>query len=146
MVAIWDARNARIPNWLTFPIMLVAGGYRLYEGRWHFAWAWVVIFLLWQLNVLGGGDAKLLMGLVALFPEPLFLLVFAMVGLTVRVPLIVRKYWGRRPLDLMASVINRLRGGRFVPSRAELQKHGHSYAWTYCLPGVIYLWFFGGAG
>ena len=140
MAAAWDAWSAHIPNWLTFPVMLVAGGFRIYDGRWQFLLAWVVIFFLWQANVVGGGDAKLLMGLFALFPEPLFLLVFAAVGLVVRIPLVVRKYWGQRPSELLASAGDRLRTGRFTPSREELREHGRSYAWTYCLPGAVYLW------
>ena len=138
--AVWDARRARIPNWLTLPAMLAAAGYRIYEGRWQFLMSWLFIFLLWRANVVGGGDAKLLMGLFALFPEPLFLLVFAVLGLVARILLVARKYWGRKPSELLASASGRLRTGRFMPSHDELRTQGRSYAWTYCLPGVIYLW------
>ena len=138
--AVWDAWRARIPNWLTLPAMLAAAGYRIYEGHWQFLMSWLFIFLLWRVNVVGGGDAKLLMGLFALFPEPLFLLVFAVLGLVARILLVARKYWGRKPSELLASASGRLRTGRFMPSHDELRTQGRSYAWTYCLPGVIYLW------
>ena len=138
--AVWDARYRRIPNLLTLPIMLVAGSFRIYEGRWHFLIAWAALYLLWRSNVVGGGDAKLLMGLFALFLEPQFLLLFAVVGLVARIPFMLRKYWRRRPSELLASASERLRMGQLVPSGEELREHGRSNAWTYCLPGVIYLW------
>jgi Flp pilus assembly protein protease CpaA len=100
----------------------------------------VALYLLWRSNVVGGGDAKLMMGLFALFPEPQFLLLFAVVGLAVRMPFMLRKYWRRKPSDLLAGASERLRTGQLVPSGEELQERGRSYAWMYCLPGVIYLW------
>lgn len=139
-VAIWDARLRKVPNWLTLPVMLAAGGYGLYEGHWSLLIAWAVLFTLWEMHVLGGGDAKLLMGLYALFPERMFILMLAESILITRLPYLIMKYWGRSPAELLTGGLQRLRTGNPWPTRDELQQRGCSLAWTYCLPGVVYLW------
>jgi Flp pilus assembly protein protease CpaA len=103
---------------------------------------WVLIFSLWELNIIGGGDAKLLMGLFALFPTYEFALLFAILVLAVSVPMIIARHWGKRPSDLAAAVADRIGRGRFLPTREELETKGQQYAWTFCLPGVVYLWGF----
>ena len=139
-VAIWDARRRRIPNWLTLPVMLAAGGYGLYEKHWSLLIAWAVLFILWESHVLGGGDAKLLMGLCALFPDRLFVVMLAESILITRLPYLVAKYWGRSPAVLLKEGVQRLRTGDLRPTRDELQQRGRSLAWTYCLAGMVYLW------
>ena len=101
--------------------------------------AWAIIFGGWKLNVMGGGDAKLLMVLFALFPTYNFALTFCFVVLVALLPLLVLQHWGKRPLDALWEMVLRLRTGLF-PTRQELEKTGKPYAWVFCLPGVIYLW------
>ena len=101
--------------------------------------AWAIIFGGWKLNVMGGGDAKLLMVLFALFPTYDFALTFCLVALAALLPLLVLQYRGKRPLDALWETVLRLRTGLF-PTRQELEKTGKPYAWVFCLPGVIYLW------
>ena len=139
-VALWDWRRAIIPNWLTLPVMLAAGGVRLYQGHLHVLAVWLLIYLIWRMNIVGGGDAKLLMGLFALFPTYEFALLFSILVLAVSVPMIIARHWGKRPADLAAAVANRMGEGRFLPTREELETKGRQYAWTFCLPGVVYLW------
>lgn len=139
-VSLWDVRRAIIPNWLTLPAMLAAGGWRLYQGRWYVLLMWALLYLLWRVNIMGGGDAKLLMGLFALFPTYDFALLFSLLVLAVTLPLLAARHWGKRPTDLFRGVADRIGQGRLLPTREELETRGQQYAWTFCLPGVIYLW------
>ena len=141
-VAVWDWRRAVIPNWLTLPVMLAAGGVRLYQGHLHILAIWVLLYLIWRVNIVGGGDAKLLMGLFALFPTYEFAFLFSILVLAVSVPMIIARHWGKRPSDLAAAVADRIGRSRFLPTREELEIKGQQYAWTFCLPGVVYLWGF----
>ena len=139
-VAVWDWRRAIIPNWLTLPVMLATGGVRLYQGHLHVLAIWVLLYLIWRMNIVGGGDAKLLMGLFALFPTYEFALLFAVLLLAVYVPMIIARHWGKRPIDLAAAVLDRIRQGYLLPTREELEAKGQQHAWSYCLSGAIYLW------
>jgi len=139
-VALWDLRTATIPNWLTLPVMAAAGGWRLYQGRWYVLLIWAMLYLVWRVNIVGGGDAKLLMGLFALFPTLDFALAFAVMVLVLSMPLIVAGHWGKCPADIIWAIVDRVQAGRLLPTRKELEEHGRPYAWTFCLPGAIYLW------
>jgi hypothetical protein len=120
--------------------MLAAGGYRLYEKNFSILIAWLCIFVLWRAHVMGGGDAKLLMGLYALFPDRVFLLMLAGSILLIRLPYLISKYAGRSPRDLLGSLKASAESGSLLPSQDRLQREGKSLVWTYCLPGMIYLW------
>lgn len=139
-IAIWDVRTARIPNWLTFPVMLAAGAWRLYQGVWIVLGIWVLLYLIWRVNIIGGGDAKLLMGLFALFPTFEFAFLFSVVVLAVSLPLLWARHWWRRPAEIAQGVVQRIASGQIFPTHEELHTQGQQYAWTFCLPGVIYLW------
>ena len=139
-VAVWDWRRGIIPNWLTLPVMLAAGGLRFYQGQWLVLALWVLLYLIWRMNIVGGGDAKLLMALFALFPTYEFAFLFSVLVLAALVPVIVVRHWGKRPIDLAAAVVGRIGQGRLLPTQEELQTQGQQYAWTFCLPGAIYLW------
>jgi Flp pilus assembly protein protease CpaA len=71
IAAVWDARTKRIPNWLTFTLMLAALIYQALAGEGMlFALeglgaAFVLHFALWQMKLEGAGDAKLMMGVGA---------------------------------------------------------------------------------
>ena len=106
-----------------------------------FVWiAWIAIFVLWNLHFMGGGDAKLLMGMVAVFARPEFLLVLALGILAVGVPLIFLTYRQTRLGALLRGALGRVLTGRFLPTEEELAERGKPYAWLFCLPGVIYAW------
>lgn len=138
--SVWDIRTARIPNWLTLPMMLTAGAWRLYQQVWIILPVWVLIYMIWRVNVIGGGDAKLLMGLFALFPTFEFVFPFSVVVLIVSLPLLFRRHWWRRPAEMAQGVAQRISSGQIFPTQEELHTHGQQYAWTFCLPGLIYVW------
>lgn len=131
-----------MPNWLTVPVMFITAGARLYQGQWHILLVWALVFLIWLLHIMGGGDAKLLMGLFALFPTREFFLLFGTVVIAILVVILLRKYWGQSPRALLRSVVERLEANQALPTEDELEKKGQRYAWVFCVPGIIYLWFF----
>jgi len=139
-IAVWDMRTARIPNWLTFSVMLAAGAWRLYHQIWLILPIWILIYMIWRVNIIGGGDAKLLMGIFALFPTFDFAFLFAVVVLVVSLPLLYRKHWWRRPAQMAQGVAERVSSGQIFPTQEELHTEGQQYAWTFCLPALIYLW------
>ena len=139
-VAVWDWRRAIIPNWLTLPVMLAAGGVRLYQGQTLVLAIWVLLYLVWRVNIMGGGDAKLLMSLFALFPTYEFALLFSVLVLAALTPAMIVRHWGKRPGDLVIGVVSRIRLGHLLPTQEELRTQGKQYAWVFCLPGVVYLW------
>jgi len=138
--AVWDWRRGIIPNWLTLPVMLAVGGMRLYQGQPQVLAIWVVLYLIWRMNIMGGGDAKLLMGLFALFPTYEFALLFLVLVLIALTPVLIVRHWGKRLGDLVVGVVSRIRLGHLLPTQEELRTQGKQYAWVFCLPGVIYLW------
>lgn len=141
-IAVWDLRTGRMPNWLTVPVALLAGGARLYQGQWHILLVWALVFLIWLLHIMGGGDAKLLMGLFALFPTGEFFLLFGTMVIGFLIAILVRKYWGERPRTLLRTMVERVKTGQALPTEDELERKGERYAWVFCVPGIVYLWFF----
>lgn len=73
--AIEDLRNRRIPNWLTFSLLLSGMAQSFMHGSLStpgmsiagFAVGFGLTFVLFLLNAVGGGDVKLLAGLGAWF-------------------------------------------------------------------------------
>ncbi len=147
-----DWRTRVIPLALTLPAMLGLAVWRLYQGSFGFLFAWFFIFALWSTGrFFGGGDAKLLMALFALFPEERFLLVLCLSVLAMGVPVLVARAWGK-PLGATAQrlweragVVLAILGGNLKAggeeARLELEKEGVP-AVAFTLAGVIYAWMF----
>jgi Flp pilus assembly protein protease CpaA len=147
-VAVWDHWRRRVPNWLVLPVMLGALGYQVYlfivdrpaSGLGFALLAWAMLLMMWQLHFFGGGDAKFLMALFALFPTTQFLVLFALVVLAASVPLLIYQVWRRRGGSILSQVRRRLRDGQLLPTEQDLHARGRPYCWTFALPGVIFLW------
>ncbi len=138
-----DIRTGRIPNWLTLPVMLAAGVYGVFVARhWVIIPIWVVIFLLWELNFMMAGDAKLLMALFALFPTAEFALVLTVGGLIELIPLLILRYRHQPVVTTLWSATLRVQNRAFLPTRDELVRDGRRLAWVFALPAVAYVWFF----
>ena len=62
MVSLYDLKYHKVPNWISLPLMLIGfivgfpGNPALWIGS-------IFIFQAWRLGLIGGGDAKLWMGL-----------------------------------------------------------------------------------
>lgn len=120
-----DIATMTIPNWLSlalaclFPVAALAAGLPLATIGWHLAFGFavlVVCFLLFQVNVFGGGDAKLIAAAAvwtgfAAFAE--FALWTALAGGVLAILLIMARWWFK-PSDTRPAFVNRLlkvRGG-----------------------------------
>jgi len=145
-VALLDHRTGRIPNAVTAPVMLGAGALRLIQGfqgeavRFVLPVVWVLVFALWMLHFIGGGDAKFLMALYAVFPFMDFTGVLALVLLVITVPLLLWDLRGRSPGHVGESLRSRALTGQWLPTEAELQERGRRYAWTFAVPALVYVW------
>jgi Flp pilus assembly protein protease CpaA len=103
--------------------------------------AWAVTFVLWELHMIGGGDAKTLMGLLALFPSAGFLLFLCVGVLVLGLPTVLLNLRGRKPREIPGALFRWVKEGHLLPSERQLAEEGRPYVWMFCLPGVVYLWF-----
>lgn len=151
-ISMLDHRSGRIPNALTAPVFLGVGFYRivvqgLMMGQFGKLWlilAWIVLFGLWMLNFIGGGDAKFLMALFALFPSLEFLAALAFILLIIMVPLLILEFRMRDQSigGAWRSLRARLMTGQILPTNEELQTQGRRYAWTFAVPAIVYMWIY----
>jgi len=146
-VAVWDSLARRIPNWLVVPVALLALGWQVYEavrgkpeGLVFCLGAWVVLYTMWRVHVFGGGDAKFLMALFAIFPTGQFLLLFSLVVLAVSIPIIVVRHVLPRLSRAPRKAPSRTPEQGLLPTAEALRTRGQNFSWTFALPGVIYLW------
>lgn len=147
-VAVIDHRHGRVPNGLTAPVMLGMGAFRFYEGlrgepvRLLLLVVWALLFGLWLLHFLGGGDAKFLMALFALFPSMEFVAVLALILLAEMVPIVLWGARGSSPRAALRALRDRVITMQVLPTEAELRARGRRYAWTFAVPGIVYTLFY----
>ena len=145
-VSVWDRLERRVPNWLVLPVMGVAFTWQLYSSVIRksvddivfISLAWLVIFTIWRANVFGGGDAKLLMGLFAMFPTMQFLMLLAVLVVVVSAPLVV--YRRVKRLRSTHTTDQPSPKKSLFPTAEELRTKGEPNCWAFALPGVIYAW------
>ena len=188
LVAAWDLKTRRVPNWITWPLLLVAIVVRAWKGSWILlpflvalvmvellpqVWRgpavavfvgsaqlgaqvlgdpttqlvalwWGIAYGLWTLHVLGGGDARVFMALVALFPSSG--MVAALWGglASVSVVWLVLLY-RRDALSLLMQAGQGISGGRY-PSQKDLAEQGKPTTPGLVLGALAYLWLAAGGG
>jgi Flp pilus assembly protein protease CpaA len=137
-ISINDFRTQRVPNAVTYPLMLVGIVRAIAFRDGIFLLYWVVFLTLWSVHIIGGGDAKLLMGLFGLFPD-FQLAWFVVVSVLVTgLPYLAYKYrhqWRTIPRTLFWRLLTR----QFLPSPAEFEQDAVPYAFSFCLAGGVYL-------
>lgn len=154
-ISYGDHMRGRIPNRMTAPVFLGVGLYRLVEGILHLGgkgWpqvvgllvAWSILFGMWMLHFMGGGDAKFLMAVFALFPSIEFLAVLAFGLLFIMIVILTVETLRQRPSlrKTFEGWRARLLTGQILPTEAELQTRGRRYAWTFAIPAMIYMWIY----
>jgi Flp pilus assembly protein protease CpaA len=99
---------------------------------------WGVAYMLWTLHVLGGGDTRVFMALVALFPETALVAALwgglALVSIAWLLVLYRRSAW-----SLLAQAGQSISGGRY-PSQEELAEQGKPSTPGLVLGALTYLW------
>jgi Flp pilus assembly protein protease CpaA len=105
---------------------------------------WGVAYLLWTLHVLGGGDARVFMALVALFPYTALVAALwgglALVSVTWLVVLYRRCAW-----SLLGRAAQSISGGQY-PSQEDLAERGKPTTPGLVLGALAYLWLIVGGG
>ena len=92
LISLYDLRYRRIPNWITLPLMLL-GLYVSFPGN---PLIWVAssfVFSAWKFGFMGGGDAKLWIGLLwclSSFGDGRVILMFVALMLTGIAQILVR--------------------------------------------------------
>jgi len=143
VLSIWDHVHRRVPNWLVLPVMFGALIWQIIlaitdgaGGIWFVLVAWTVLFCLWRVHIFGGGDAKFLMALMALFSSTSFLILFSLGVLVISLPLMVAQAVKSRSLPFGIGK----KASLSLPTEEQLRSRGRPYCWTLALPGVVYLW------
>lgn len=137
-ISVNDFKTRLVPNTITYPLMLI-GLVRAFAFRdGIFLLYWAVLFALWTVRFMGGGDAKLLMGLFGLYPDFQLVWFVAASILVTGLPYLAFKYrreWRTIPSAIFWRLITR----QFLPSQAEFEKEAVPYAFSFCLAGATYL-------
>lgn len=125
---VQDLRTRRVPNGLTLPLILLGLGVSAVRvGLGDLPWsalgfvavAWVAGLVVWGVRLLGGGDVKLMMGLLALAPTLDHVLALSLaLGLGLAVYLTLDRRSGR--WQGVAALIMTVSLGRVLPARAEV--------------------------
>jgi len=137
-ISINDFKTRRVPNTVTYPLMAVGVIRAIAFRDGIFLLYWAVFFTLWAAHFMGGGDAKLLMGLFGLFPNVQLAWWVALSILVTGLPYLAYKYrrqWRTIPRALFWRLVTR----QFLPSQAEFEQDAVPYAFSFCLGGAAYL-------
>lgn len=137
-ISLNDFKTRRVPNTVTYPLMAIGIVRAIAYRDAIFLLYWAVFFALWTTRFMGGGDAKLLMGLFGLFPDFQLAWFVAVSILVTGLPYLAYKYrhqWRTIPRALFWRLITR----QFLPSQAEFEKEAVPYAFSFCLAGAVYL-------
>ena len=99
---------------------------------------WLAAWLLWEFNVTGGADVKLMMLLVTVYPDPrmLFLILLAKLVAGLVVPAAL---YGRRVAKHLFSAAFLVLAARQMPDRETLEREGLPAVFVYTMAGVAYV-------
>ena len=98
LISLYDLKYRKIPNWITLPLMLL-GLYVNFPGSPLIWIASSFVFSAWKFGFMGGGDAKLWIGLLwclSLFGDGVVILMFAALMLTGVAQIVVRALLQKR--------------------------------------------------
>ena len=147
----YDLFRARVPNLVVMPLLLAAiplNVIRLAAGELTLGetglimTTWAICLFLWWVRAVGGGDMKLVMVLIGLFPTGQMLTKLVMVLLIGHVVILLGREGRRGLLRLGALAVNTLQGA--VPTRIEIrtvyQTRRTPITFLISLAGLVYLW------
>jgi len=144
-LALWmDLRTGAIPNWLTLPFMAAGLIWQFSQrGLWAL-WVlaiWWGLFVGWMLRFYGGGDAKLLMGLFAFWPDLRFFWALCAAAVLVGGAALLIRYRGRLR-ELGAFYLSNLLAFKLHPAEGEETRGGRGPQLTIAaaLAGGVYAW------
>ncbi|MFP3896425.1 MAG: prepilin peptidase [Anaerolineales bacterium] len=152
-VSAVDLLYQHISNWLVVPVMFGGLVWQISRSeRGHSSSLlfivifWTVIFVIWRAHIFGGGDAKFLMALFALFPDERLLLSVCVGVMLISIPLLLGRMAGGLPTSLDGEGRDS-RADLFPwkariswPNRERLESEGQPFVWILALPSVVYVW------
>ena len=99
---------------------------------------WLAAWLLWEFNVIGGADVKLMMLLMTVYPDPrmLFLILLAKLVAGLIVPAAL---YGRRAARRLLSAAFLVLAARQMPDRETLEREGLPAVFVYTMAGIAYV-------
>lgn len=154
-----DLAKGVVPIEITYPLMFAGIVRAVVVGDPSFLLYWVALAVIYLLNVVGGGDVKLLMGMFGLWPHLEFLVVMEVVVIVTHVPIVLyrrlRHAQGRAQLCyawnwLQIRFIQLMTGEETPnalaqeaiaqrPTIKELSERGDRLAIAFALGGILYL-------
>jgi Flp pilus assembly protein protease CpaA len=137
-ISVNDFKTRLVPNTITYPLMLIGLVRAITFRDGIFLIYWAVLFALWTVRFMGGGDAKLLMGLFGLYPDFQLVWFVAASILVTGLPYLAYKYrreWRTIPRAIFWRLLTR----QFLPSQAEFEKEAVPYAFSFCLAAAVYM-------
>lgn len=139
-ISVCDWRTRGIPAEVTVEILgvgMVFGLMRLARNDASALPFWMGTYVLWRTRLMGGGDAKLLMGVFGLWPDVALLRLIAALMLASGVLILVARYRLDAPRRLAQN------GASFVAHRFALPAGAHEDAatWVYALAIALYVLF-----
>jgi Flp pilus assembly protein protease CpaA len=152
-LAFYDQRNKRVPNKVVKPLLvgaLLVVALRVVTGQLAMSEAalvvatWGLCITLAWLHVFGGGDMKLVMSLVAFFPD--MRLIYLSLGAVLAGLLLILAATERRAglRRLVALFMAASQGA--LPGRAEIAEayrtRGQPITFVFSLAAIAYLWFY----
>jgi Flp pilus assembly protein protease CpaA len=137
-ISVNDFKTRLVPNTITYPLMLIGIVRAIAFRDGIFLLYWAVFFTLWTVRFMGGGDAKLLMGLFGLYPDFQLVWFVAASIIVTGLPYLAYKY-RREWRTIPRAIFWRLITQQFLPSPDEFEKEAVPYAFSFCLAGAMYL-------
>ena len=144
LMSVVDAKTRLVPREFSWAWLLAGGvtaGTRFVQVQdVSVAPYWLGFFALWQVGILGGGDAKLLLGAFGLWPDPALLWFVVGVTLARGLVFVAWRYRGQA-VRRLAQVTAELAGQGFgVASAAAPIQATFAATWAYALAVGLYVW------
>jgi Flp pilus assembly protein protease CpaA len=108
-------------------------------------WVWALAYLLWQIGVIGGADAKVVMALTAAFPDGRLAWLLLLCWLGLSVVYLLHRHGRRAPQALLqALVLSGVEGTQGLVRFRVLEGVGSRCPAlpAVALAGLIYVWFY----
>ncbi len=137
-ISVNDFKTRRVSNAVTYPLMMVGIIHALIVRDATFLAYWLVVFGLWAMRLMGGGDAKLLMGLFGVYPEIQLAQFVAISVIVTGLPYLGYKY-RRTWQTLPRALFRRLLTQQWLPTQAEFDQEAVPFVFSFCLAGWVYI-------
>ncbi len=137
LISLHDWQTGRIPPLATWTFLLIGTAFglvRLWLGDASALAFWMGAYLVWRMRLMGGGDAKILMGVFGVWPDlALLCLIAALLVASGGLVLVARYRW---------SALSRLveNGARFVRNGMAMPRGAKEdpATWVYALAIALY--------